>query len=352
MKNKWLGIVILALIGLRVFLPTGVKYGINWYLDKKLENYQGRINDFDLALYRGAYQIQDLKIWQRNKSEKDPLVTIKEIDLSLAWRALFQGKLLGDLKVKEMVLEFIDSEDKKKKQFGTEEDWKTVVGKLIPIELESFKLTDSSIRFFNHDFKVPVDLVVDRIQLEATNIKNTDRSKELLPSTVLASGRIQKDADINGKGRVNLLAKIPTFEAKVTLNKLDVTKLNKFFLGYGPFTLSSGHFSLFAEASTKDNKIVGYIKPFFENIDVMSPHEKYDSPKRFFNEVAIAWANMLLRNGETKTVATKIEFQGAAMSPDVNKWGALWTSLRNGFIEALKKQLDNTISIKDVPKKH
>ncbi len=350
--QKTLLIIVLILVVVRIFLPAGVKYGINWYMGNKMENYKGHIEDFDLALYRGAYQIQDLKIWEKSKGEKHPLVSIKDIDLSLAWRGIFAGKLLGDLKVDGMKLALIDSADKKKKQMGADQDWKTVVGKLIPIELESFKLTNSEVHLYNNDFKVPVDVVLDKIMVSATNIKNTDKSKELLPSTMEASARLQKSGHVTAGAKINLLSKIPAFESKMELDKLDITKLNDFFKGYGPFTFTSGKFSLLGEVSTRDGRIKGYMKPFFENLDVIDSKEKFDSPKRFFFEVGLAMSNLILRNKDTKTVATRIDFQGAAKGPDIKTWDAFWGSLRNGFIEALQKKLDNTISIKDVPKKN
>ncbi|WP_413944040.1 DUF748 domain-containing protein [Bdellovibrio sp. HCB-162] len=344
-------VLILVLILVRIFLPVGVKYGINWYLGQKLQNYEGHLDDFGLALYRGAYQFEGLRLWKKGKSAKDPLIEIKHTDLSLAWRALFKGKLLGDLKVDGVLLNLVDSQEKKKQQFGGGEDWKTVVGKLIPIELESFKLTHGEVLFVNKEFKVPVKIVMDEINAEATNIKNTDDRKELLPSTVQASARLQKSAKLHAEAKINLLSRLPAFESKFKLDKLDVTKLNDFFLAYGSFTVHSGKFSLYGEVSTKENMVKGYVKPFFENLDVMSPKEKFESPKRFFNEVAIAWANVFLRNSKDHTVATKIEFEGASKAPNINKWGAFWESLRNGFVEALKKQLDEKITIKDVPKK-
>ncbi|MFS4461007.1 DUF748 domain-containing protein [Bdellovibrio sp. HCB2-146] len=342
-------IFILFLILLRIFLPVGAKYGINWYLDNKLKNYQGHIEDFDLALYRGAYQVEGLKIWKRTSSAKNPFLSVKQIDLSLAWRALFSGKLLGDLSIDEMKLVMLDSDKKDKKEFGEGEDWKTMAGKIVPIELESLQIRNSEVHMMNRDFKVPIDVVLDKVMLEASNIKNTNDSKELLPSTVSATARFQKSAALKAKARMNLISKIPAFEAKAQLEKLDITKLNQFFKAYGPFTFTSGRFSVYTEVSTKNNRVVGYVKPFFENLDVISENENFGSPKRFFNEVGLAMGNLLIRNRKEKTVATKIEFVGAAMSPDVDKWGAFWSSLRNGFVEALKRSLENTISIKDVP---
>ena len=344
--------LILALVVARLLLPIGAKYAINWYLENKLTSYKGHIDDFDLALYRVAYQIEGLKIWKRTKGPKEPFVDVRKIDLSLAWRALFKGKFLGDLKIDQAKLDFVDSEKKEKKQVGAEEDWKTVVGKLVPIELESLQLTNSEVHLINRDFKVPVDVVMDRIDVRAKNIKNTDDNKDLLPSTVDASARLQKSGQIEADAKINLLSRIPAFQAKAKLDELDITSLNDFFLGYGPFTFHKGRLSIYAEVSTKENRVKGYVKPFFEHLEVMGDKEHFDSTKQFFNEAGLALANLILRSSKKKTVATKIEFEGASNAPDIDKWDAFWGAMKNGFVEAMKKQLDNDISIKDVPKKN
>lgn len=349
--QKTIVIIVTILVIIRIVLPFGMKHAINWYLDKKMVTYQGHIDDFDLALYRGSYQIQNLKIWKRTSPAEDAFVDIQKIDVSLAWRALLKFKVLADLEVEGAKLIFVDSEDKKKEQLGADGDWKDISGKLLLIELESVVIRNSEVHFLNKDLKVPFEIVLDRIDIRGTNINNTDSKKELLPSTVTAKARFQRSAPLSGNARMNLISRVPAFDANLKLEKFDITKMNSFFRAYGPFTFTSGTFSFYAEVGTKNSRVKGYIKPFFENLDLIDSKEKFDSPKRFFNEVALATGNLILRNSATKAVATKIEFEGASQGPNIETWGAVWSSLKNGFVQALAKSFDNSISIQDVPKK-
>lgn len=340
-----------VLIVIRIFLPTGVKYGLNWFLDKKMDTYQGRVEDVDLAVYRGAYQLEGLKIWKRTLGEEIPLVDIHRIDLSLAWRAIFKGKLLGDITITEPQINLLDSADKSKEQFGKDEDWKVVISRLIPIEIESLKVTDGQLRFQNRDFKVPIELLADQIEIRATNIRNTERKKETLPSDVGVSARLQKDATAHLKGKVDAVSRIPAFDLNFSLKDLNLVKFNKFFVAYGPFTFTSGTFSMFSEIATKDNQVAGYVKPFIEKADIVDSKEKYISPKHVIYEIGLAIANLVVRDFKQKNAATKIEFKGNAKDPELDKWGAFKSAIENGFGTALKEKVDGSISLKDVPKK-
>lgn len=349
--NRTVWAILILLIVIRIFLPGVLKYTINWYLENKIETYQGHIDDFDLTLYRGAYQIQDLKIWKRGGDSEKAFVQVDELDLSLAWRALFKGQLLGDLTIDGLKLNFVDSESKKKKQFGNEEkSWNEVLSKLVPIRIESLRVQNSEVHFRNNDYKVPVDVMVDRIFVDATNLRNTDNKNVLLPSTASIKGRLQKDADFLVKGQLNLLRNPPAFSIDAQLNTFNLANLNDFFLVYGPFSFARGTLSIYSEIATHDAKIKGYVKPFFENLKMSSPGERYISFRHGLNEFLLGASNLVLRNSD-KDTATKLEFEGDLNKPAVDKWGAFWISLKNAFVRPLKAAIEGSINIKSVPKK-
>jgi hypothetical protein len=348
--NRVFLVILVVLIGIRWVLPYGIRTGMNYYLANKIEAYQGHINDFDLSLYRGAYQIQGMKLWKKGTSPYKPLLEAKEIDLSIAWRALFKGKFLGDLTIEGLKVYITDSEKPEKKQIGTEEkNWKTVAGDLFPIEMESVRLMDSEIHFVNNDYRIPVDVMLDQIMLSAYNLKNTDNKKELLPSSATLTARLQSNANLVAKAKFNALREPVAFDMNAEMKKFDLVSLNKFFLVYGPFSFARGTLSLFSEVAAKDGQIKGYVKPFFENAKMVASHEHFMSFRHGLNDFVIGTANLILRNND-KEAASKVEFAGAMKKPDVDIWGAVWTALKNGFGSPVPEKIDNEIDINSVGK--
>ncbi|MNT58826.1 hypothetical protein D3C72_1962900 [compost metagenome] len=66
--------------------------------------------------------------------------------------------------------------------------------------------------------------------------------------------------------------------------------------------------------------------------------------------MGLAIANLVVRDFRQKNAAAKIEFKGNAKDPDIDKWGAFWSAIENGFGTALKERIDGSVSLRNVPK--
>ena len=88
-----------ALIVLRALLPIAIQRYVNRVLDRN-EHYEGYIGEVDVALFRGAYTIEGLEIRKRNGRVPVPLLACEQIDLSIEWRALLDGALVGGASLK------------------------------------------------------------------------------------------------------------------------------------------------------------------------------------------------------------------------------------------------------------
>ncbi|MBX2987184.1 MAG: YihY family inner membrane protein [Bdellovibrionaceae bacterium] len=349
-SQKVLIALILLLIIARAVLPGVIKDQINLYLARNIDGYHGSIDDFDLSLYRGAYQIQGLK-FVKNGQEKTPLLEVRDIDLSVAWRALFRGRILADLVIDGARLNIIDSADGSKRQTGAEEkDWKDVFFTLLPIRVERLQIRDSEIHLLNFDLKeTPLDVKLMAINLNASNIHNSLKEKDPLPTPVRATALFQGKAALNIEGRVNVLSKDLRFDLDGRLEEFPLTELNPLLLAYFPFTVTSGTLTLAAEAATRNGQLVGYVKPALRDIDVISSRETYPTLRRVGFEVVMALGNLILRNGQTVTVATKLSFEGPLKSPSFAVGEAFWKSVQNAFGQPIPAEVENSIHLDSVP---
>ena len=104
------------------------------------------LKDIDIALIRGAYVIKELKIEKiENNSKKDtiPFLTTPEIDLSVEWKSLFKGSVVGEVYIENPVLNFVKGKHK---------------GEDIKADTSDFNDVDEALRLYsemnNHSFKV------------------------------------------------------------------------------------------------------------------------------------------------------------------------------------------------------
>src|ERR1043165_10299181 len=109
-KWYWIGGLLLLLIVARFLMPFFVTNYVNKVLNN-LDGYRGSIYDVDIHLYRGAYSIDSLKVFKIDGNKEVPFVDIAKTDLSVEWRALFEGAFVGEAIFERPKLNFIGGND-------------------------------------------------------------------------------------------------------------------------------------------------------------------------------------------------------------------------------------------------
>ena len=173
MRRVGIGIAVLVvtLAGLRIALPFWLTDYVNRTLSQ-LEGYQGQVDDIDVHLYRGAYRIEGPVIRRTTPPTKAPLFEAQAIDLSLSWRALITGALVGDVRVHRPVMNFVDTPGEAD-QTGAGQPWQKVLRDLMPLQVNHFQLTGGEAHWRNFHSRPPVDIYLHRIELNAQNLRNT-----------------------------------------------------------------------------------------------------------------------------------------------------------------------------------
>jgi hypothetical protein len=102
--------LIIVLIVFRLFLPGIVKNYVNNKLNA-LPGYTGHVDDIDISLYRGAYVIKGLLLKKKTDPAKYPFLAIVEADLAVEWRALFKGRLVGEVVLNHPAINILATEE-------------------------------------------------------------------------------------------------------------------------------------------------------------------------------------------------------------------------------------------------
>lgn len=341
----WILITVLVLIVLRMILPSICLFFINYTLENKLGTYKGHLADFDLSLYRGAYQLQDLTIEKREGSV-EPLLKVKEIDLSLAWRALLKKNISADVTIDGLVLRLADSSDETNKQTGTDEptkNWEEVGGVLVPVAIETLKVHDSSVYFTNRDLKAPLPVSLEKIEILAKDLRS--RSEGTM-SPIQASAILQKHAEIKINGNLDLLAKPLRFDLDGQIEKFKPNTMNSLLRLYIPVDITEGELSAYSEVAAKDGVIWGYGKLIFNDGDIISLGQNFIGVKHFFVEIATAFGNWFLQNNDNKNMATVIPFVYTDGKFNIDTSEALRSAMRNRN-EKIKPGVDHIVSLEN-----
>jgi hypothetical protein len=348
---RWLIVTVIILFLLRLALPFIVKDYVNHQLNKA-GDYTGKIGDVTISLWRGAYQIKDINIFKRNGQVRDPFFSSTLLDLSVQWKELFHGAVVGEIEMQNPKINFVSGPTKEQSQAGEDVPWNQTLESLFPFQLNRFEIKNGQIHFQNHFSTPPVDIYVTELSATATNLTNARNSKQTLPAGIVANAKTLGHGELSFGLHFNPVAPAPQFEVTASITNVDLTQLNDFMKAYGKFDVAHGNFALFASVAARDESYEGYLKVFFDHLDVFDwEKERKKNVLQIFWEAIVGGVTTILKNHPQDQLATKVPIAGSYNNSKVGIWTAVANLLENAFIRALVPKLDQRVTVGEVPVK-
>lgn len=350
-RKRRLRIILLivgVLLAIRIILPYVLLRVVNDRL-AKLPGYYGHVEDLDLALIRGAYQLEEFYIDKLDSlsGERDPFIGARSIDLSVEWKALFKGSIVGELVLEEPLLLFTRDKVEPASVQADTSTFRDLLTDLMPIRVNRVEVDNGTVRFKDPTTKPVVDVRITDLDLLALNLRNSYDSTTLLPASIRMNANLY-GGHMNLNMRLNPLAEQPTFDLNSTAEKVQLTQLNDFMQAYGRFDVNRGTFGLYTEVAAKDGGFAGYVKPLIHDLDIVGPEDRNDGFFRKMWENMVGAVGVVFRNQRQDQVATKLPFSGRLDKPHTNTFTAVIDLLRNAFIQALQPAVDDQINIRSV----
>lgn len=348
---KILLIILGILIIVRLILPSVVLHYANKTL-AGMNGYYGHIEDIDIALIRGAYKIDSIYLNKVDTitQKQTSFFSASEIDLSVEWKALFHGSIVGELIFEKPILKFSKDKVEPKDLRNDSTDFRKLLDDFMPLRVNRFEVNHGQIQYIDQFSSPQVDVTMTDVNVLALNLKNSYDSAVLLPATVQADADIY-EGTLDFKLKLNPLADQPTFDMNAELKNTNLVLLNDFFQAYANLDVNKGTFGMYAEVAAKQSAFTGYVKPIVQGLDVYGPEDKKDNIFRKIWEGLAGGASEVLENQPKDQFATKIPFEGRLDDPKANIWVTITNVLQNAFINALQPSIDNDINIGSVEKK-
>lgn len=348
-KLKWylLGLLILMIV-IRLILPYIVLHLVNKNLSE-IKGYYGHVNGIDLAIIRGAYRIDSIYLDKKDTitNKQTPFFASSAIDLSVEWKALFHGSIVGEVILQKPMLRFTKDKVEPKDVARDSSDLKELLDDFMPLQINRCEINQGRIIYIDGKSKPPVDIQMTNVHVVAENLRNSYDSTVVLPSSINATATVYEGL-LTFKAKTNPLADDPTFDMSAELKNTNLVKLNDFFQAYAKVDVNKGTFGLYTEVAAKNKQFVGYVKPIIKDLDVLGHEDRKDNLFQKAWEAVVGGVGKILQNQPKDQLATKIPFQGSMDEPKTNVWYALANVLQNAFIHALKPSIDNDITISSV----
>ncbi len=346
-KKTWR--IVLAVLALLVVIRLALPFVILHYANKTLatmNGYRGHIKDIDLALLRGAYKIDSVYLHKYDSvsQRQTPFFGAKMIDLSVEWKALFKGGIVGELVFDSPSLRFTKDKVEPNQVQKDSSDFRTLLNDFMPLDVNRVEINNGQIAYIDEHSSPKVDIALTNAHLLALNLRNSYDSTSVLPATVTAQ------ADVYGgtlaiNAKLNPLAPRPTFDVNAEVKNTNLVKLNDFFKAYASVDINRGSFGLYSEAAAKNGRFDGYVKPLITNLKVLGPEDRHDTILQKLWEGIAGGVAQIFKNQKKDQLATKIPFEGDIKEPETNVWFVIGNLLQNAFIRAIQPSLDHEVSL-------
>jgi hypothetical protein len=345
-------IIALSLLALIVLARIALPYVLLHYANNTLENmdgYTGHINDIDLAIIRGGYKLDSVYINKVDSStgKQTPFLGASLVDLSIEWRSLLKGSLVGEIKVDRPLMRFTKDKVEPKDVQKDSSDFRKVLKEFMPLDINRLEFHDGSLQYIDSTSRPKVDVRMTNLHVVALNLRNSYDSAAVLPATINAEATVY-DGRLEMKMKLNPLAEVPTFDMNAEWTHTNIVKLNDFFQAYAKVDVNKGSFGLYTEVAAKEGRFTGYVKPLLKDIDIVGKEDRKDNILRKVWEGAADAVTELFENQKKETVATKIPLRGQIGDPKANIFFAIIEILQNAFVNALQPSIDRQINLRTV----
>jgi len=335
-----------VLVALRAALPSIVLHYVNKELDG-LEGYSGHVDDIDISLYRGAYQIQGIRIVKSNGRVPVPFFAAEELDISVEWGALLDGDIVAEIDLRRPRLNFVKGPTEKTSQTEPADNWTETVKELAPFNINRFSIHDGSVHYRDFHSDPKVNVYVQRLQGVARNLTNAEDLGGSLVATFEARALAMHSGRLKLEGSYNPYAKHPTFEVDASLTGLNIKQVNSFLKAYASIDAERGKLSVDTEIAASKGRFRGYVKPFIDDLQVLDWEKESEGFLTRIWEGVVEVAAEVLEDQDKDRIATRIPLSGKVDSPEADVWSTVGGLLKNAFLEALRRGLEGEINLGD-----
>ncbi len=341
--------VLIVAAAARIAAPYAVADYVNRQI-ATMGEYRGHIASVELNLLRGGYALHDLRVTKLSGAVETPFIAMPLMELSLQWRALFQGRAVGEAVMHDPVVNLVRAESDEGTQLGAGTNWPEQVRDLFPFQLNRVEAENGLVTFRAPGIETGDSLTVRNFRLELRNLTNVQRKNTEAFADIDLDGRVMGNAPLKLTGKIDPNEKAPTFDLDLSIENAKLVDMNPWLRRFLKVDAEAGQFSMYSELAAVDNHFEGYVKPILENPKIFDSKEDASGPFQKAWEALVGAAAKILENRREKQVATEIPLRGNLEDPKAGVLVAIVNLGRNAFIAAFAHSLEGTITLRRVAK--
>ena len=220
-------VLVLVLSLASFFLDEPLRSNMEKKLNRDLKGYSVRLPGLHVQLVGLSLTLKGLTVLQEAHPDP-PVVYFPVIKASIHWREVLSGRLVAEFMLDQprvnINLQQLHSEAASTVPLK-ERGWQQAVEDIYPLKINTLKINDANITYIDQDPKRP--LVLSRLNLHATNIRNIHLPDQVYPSSFHLDTAIFDTGHGSVDGNANFLAEpYPGIKGRIKLEKVPIDYFN------------------------------------------------------------------------------------------------------------------------------
>jgi len=308
------------------------------HLKKSMHNPEGfevMYSDFSISVLSRSFVLMDVKIRKEGHELPLPFFTAEEIVFTFQRDHLINGRLATEITVNRPTLNFINGPNFASSQKEITSEWLSSIKEISIAPVNVLHVRNGRIHYRDLHSTPPVLLSMTDVNITGKNLHNPKGKEKFLSGIVEGSARVE-NARIKINLELNPVHSSTMFLLTAELTDLDLFLLKDFLEAYNGVAPEQGMFSLYTHASTRNNRIVGFVQPEVEPVNMAYlPYGNPGSPVNYGLNTDLLKINYSRKLNE-------IQFENDLRNPEPNLWNAVAITLHNAFIQGLNTILDTS----------
>ncbi len=332
-----LGACVAALCSIRALLHHAVEQRVVAALARN-ERYAGSYRDVDISVLRLSYSIEGLELVRRTGRIPVPFVTAERVDYALDATQLVRGRVRGSIAISRPVLNLVDGPTPALRQGPTGVDWRIVMRRLFPTNLNRIEIRDGALHFRNFHTEPEVDVRLDRLQIEATNLAWRGAAARGVAFHLRGSGAAMESGSIDGEVSLYRDTREPSFDCRLRIAGARLPEWNSLLQAYLGIDVESGSARVDVDLRARDGALQGSVTPAIADLRALDlPGELLrQSALDSVAESLIDLAVFLLRDPERHVIETRIPVSGTIRDPRRDDWESARQLVHQAFVAGLE----------------
>lgn len=208
-------VLVLVLYGASFFLDEPLRRITEKKINTNLKGYTGRLAGAHFQFIGLTLTFKGLTLFQQAHPDT-PAIHFPVVTTTIHWREILFGKLVAEVELDKPALH-INLLQLRSEVSSTiplkERGWQQAVADIYPLKINSVKIKDATFTYIDQDPKKP--LVLNHLNLQATNIRNIHQPNQVYPSAFhldtaifgIGHGSVDGDANFLGEPHPGIKAR-------------------------------------------------------------------------------------------------------------------------------------------------